>query len=216
MVILDVASGKYLGLPVANAQALSAWVVGWPVAGGAQAPAPVDPPPLLNELLTKRLLTFDASAGKAAAPVKAFLRDIWLGDSRQTNRVRIRWHHVWSFLLAVTRAGLSLRLLSLERIVRRARDRKSRQSRNAIVADELTDLMMVYGVLRPWIYGTKDACMLHSIAVLEFLARYGIFPDWVIGVRTAPFRAHSWLQVSDQVLTDSPLHVSRMTPILIV
>lgn len=216
MVILDVTSGKYLGLPMANAQALGAWVEGWPVAGGAEAPVPADQPPLLNELLAKQLLTFDALAGKAAVPVTTSLRDAWLGDSRQANSVKIRWHHVWSFLLAVTRAVMSLRLLSLERIIRRARERKSRRSPTVKVADELTDLMMIYGVLRPWIYGTKDACMLHSIAVLEFLARYDIFPTWVIGVRVAPFRAHSWLQVSDQVLTDSPLHVSRMTPILVV
>ncbi|MGH8032381.1 MAG: lasso peptide biosynthesis B2 protein [Luteimonas sp.] len=214
VVILDTASGKYLGIAIAEARGIGPWVVGWPLSDGVTDGESM--PPLVRRLLQQGVMTTDASAGQAAVPVSVRMRDVWLGDRRAQTAPALQLAHVGRFLRAVLVAAVSLRCLSLERILSRARRRKRQHRSQAIDPDQLTQLMTVYGRLRPFLYGTENACMLHCMAVLEFLAPYGIVPDWVIGVRAHPFCAHSWLQVDEQVLTDSPLHVCRMTPILFI
>jgi len=56
--------------------------------------------------------------------------------------------------------------------------------------------------------------MLHSLALVEFLARYRLYPDWVFGVQTQPFKAHCWLQYGSLVLNDKPTRLHELTPIL--
>ena len=55
-----------------------------------------------------------------------------------------------------------------------------------------------------------------SLALLEYLARYGIYADWVFGVQTRPFAAHCWVQHGDIVFNDTVEHVSGYTPIMVV
>jgi hypothetical protein len=52
--------------------------------------------------------------------------------------------------------------------------------------------------------------------MIEYLSMYHVFPEWVIGVRTQPFGAHSWVQNGAVVLNDTPERVSSFTPILAV
>ena len=59
-------------------------------------------------------------------------------------------------------------------------------------------------------------CLHDSLALLEFLARHGIFPDWVFGVRARPFVAHCWVQYEDMVFNDTVEHVTGYIPIMVV
>ena len=70
--------------------------------------------------------------------------------------------------------------------------------------------------LRALYFTTKDECLFDSLVLVEFLARHGLYPTWVIGVSTNPFKAHSWVQVGDRVLNDLPERVSMFTPILVI
>lgn len=61
-----------------------------------------------------------------------------------------------------------------------------------------------------------DRCLPRSIALSTCLAMSGITARAVIGVRLAPFAAHSWVQAGDEVLNDSVEEVLRYQPILVV
>jgi hypothetical protein len=59
-------------------------------------------------------------------------------------------------------------------------------------------------------------CLFDSLALLNFLARYRLFPVWVFGVVADPFEAHCWLQHDETVLNDSVSRVRGFVPILAV
>jgi hypothetical protein len=65
-------------------------------------------------------------------------------------------------------------------------------------------------------YSRPNACLLDSLSLLHFLARFHIFPSWVFGVIAEPFQAHCWLQWRDLVLNDSLPHIEGYTPIMLV
>lgn len=214
LVILDESRGKYLGMPVESVRALVGRIRGWPVNASQSTNARDDAEALLRHFHDLGLITPDPLLGKSAAPVSVDLQNAWHNDRWLRHPPAIQCMHVLHFLLAVGYAAVALRWMPLARIIRRVRHRKQRNTDRSIDTERLGQLMTVYERLRPLLYTRKDACMLHSLAVLEFLARYDIFPDWVLGVRTSPFRAHSWLQCDGLALTDSPLRLQRLTPIL--
>ena len=76
--------------------------------------------------------------------------------------------------------------------------------------------MASYMRLRPFFFTAHDKCLHDSLTLIRFLARRGMFPAWVIGVRTRPFAAHSWVQSASLVLNDVHEHVRTYTPILVV
>jgi hypothetical protein len=59
-------------------------------------------------------------------------------------------------------------------------------------------------------------CLPRSIALALCLARRRCRAHLVLGVKLAPFAAHSWVQVQDAVLGDELEEVLRYTPILVV
>jgi hypothetical protein len=80
----------------------------------------------------------------------------------------------------------------------------------------LHDAVSSYMRLRPFLFTAHDKCLLDSLTLIRFLARRRMFPAWVIGVRTRPFAAHSWVQSAGLVLNDVHEHVRSYTPILVV
>jgi hypothetical protein len=124
---------------------------------------------------------------------------------------------ICNFLAAVASAALALKLSSLERIVAAAGRKKQLSSSRAQGREgDIELLARRYRLMRPFLYTYRDSCLLDSLALLRFLARYHHYPQWVIGVRTQPFRAHSWLQCGDVVLNDTAEHASSYKPLLVV
>ncbi len=60
-----------------------------------------------------------------------------------------------------------------------------------------------------------NRCLSRSIALVQRLAQLGCAAHLVMAVRAAPFAAHSWVQVDDIVLNDTPEEVSRYSPIFL-
>jgi hypothetical protein len=52
--------------------------------------------------------------------------------------------------------------------------------------------------------------------LVNFLAGYGVFPQWVFGVKTDPFYAHCWVQQGSFVFNDTPDYIRGFSPILVV
>ncbi|MCC3775084.1 lasso peptide biosynthesis B2 protein [Streptomyces sp. UNOB3_S3] len=43
-----------------------------------------------------------------------------------------------------------------------------------------------------------EGCLQRSVATVLLCRMRGVWPDWCTGVRTAPFRAHAWVEVDGQ------------------
>ena len=52
--------------------------------------------------------------------------------------------------------------------------------------------------------------------LVKFLASYQVHPTWVIGVRTKPWAAHSWVQQGTLLLDSNPEEVCEYTAILAI
>ena len=76
--------------------------------------------------------------------------------------------------------------------------------------------LLAYETLRPFVFTAREKCLLDSLALVMFLAKDGLLPRWVIGVRTGPFGAHSWVQCGTTVLNDQHEYVRQFRPILVV
>lgn len=70
--------------------------------------------------------------------------------------------------------------------------------------------------MRPLVITSHDKCLHDSLTLVHFLASEHFYPQWVIGVRTRPFAAHSWVQAGPLVLNDVHEYVRGFTPILVV
>jgi hypothetical protein len=111
-----------------------------------------------------------------------------------------------------------LRTWPFERVIRRVKRRKELLGPKArpLDAKRARKLVEAFARYRVFLFSSKDECLYDSLALLEFLARYGIYPDWVFGVQTRPFAAHCWVQHGDVVFNDMVEHVRGYTPIMVV
>ena len=229
VVLLDLKRDKYVGVGRAQMRSMQQSVKGWPELQGAagkeaqEATAPADS--LLSKMLASGMLTTDVARGKEAAPIAMPRPQLALGDidAQQQGdlfdvRPHIRAAHIANFVLACSAARLALRFRSIASVVATAAARKARRA-GAVPRLDIRAAqgpVAAYVHLRPLLFTAKDACLFDSLALTNFLARYGVFATWVFGVQTGPFAAHCWVQHGEVVLNDTPDHVRRYTPILAV
>lgn len=219
-VFLDLRQNKYLALNGANAAALSGLVPGWPAQSRHGEVASTDQAAIsVASLLSKRgLLTLDSVSGKPASLVDLIPSEEGILEDDELQSPTIRVHHVRNFIAASASAALSLRWSSIESIVERVGRRKQRGDQLARHRHFDADrrLVRIYMALRPLAFTAKDECLFDSLALVSFLSRYQSYPQWVIGVQTCPFRAHSWVQQHDVVYNDTPEYVRSFTPIMAI
>ncbi len=135
--------------------------------------------------------------------------------------VRIGIGDVVDFFLASHRASCLLKRRHLYEVVRGVRQRKAAAD-GKVTADDKADRLhalrrttAIYRQLRPW-YPRAYLCMYDGLALIEFLARRQLFPDWVFGVQAQPFGAHCWVQHGDVLLNESSEYAGQFTPIMSV
>jgi hypothetical protein len=123
-----------------------------------------------------------------------------------------------TFFTASAFAKFILRTWPFERVIRRVKLRKESLGRKAspLDAEQARKLVEAFLRYRVFLFSSKDECLYDSLALLEFLARYGIYPDWVFGVQTRPFAAHCWVQHGEIVFNDTVEHVTGYTPIMVI
>jgi Transglutaminase-like superfamily len=221
LVILDLKEDRYWALEAAQTAGLGALVDGWPVAATEEAQSADSASPEANaaiEVLKGRgLLTEGIPPGKAATPITAIAPMRELVSEAETS-AGTRLGSWLKFFTASALAKLRLRTWPFERVIQRVKRRKELEGRNAspLDAEWARKLVEAFARYRVFLFSSKDECLYDSLALLEFLARYGIYPDWVFGVQTRPFAAHCWVQHGDIVFNDTVEHVSGYTPIMVV
>jgi Transglutaminase-like superfamily len=110
-----------------------------------------------------------------------------------------------------------LRFCRFERVISRvARRRASRRASQPLDVERARQLVAAFARMRVFLFSSRDECLHDSLAVVEFLARYGLYPSWVFGVRARPFEAHCWVQHGGTVFNDSVEQVGAYVPIMVV
>lgn len=219
VILLDLMRGRYIGIGAGQARALANIVAGWPLTSRSisATEAPTSSP-AASSLATRLLAQGILSNGRCdtLTPVSIKPPQATLAPRHTpAHAASITTARVIRFMRAVGLAYLSLRFRSLQSIATTVSSRRQRSaSRAAVDINALRDSVSVYQRLRPLVFTVRDKCLFDSLALIEFLAAEGMHPQWVIGVKTHPFTAHSWVQSGPLVLNDSHEHVRSYHPIL--
>jgi hypothetical protein len=216
-VLLDLRRDKYIGIGRKHMPALAAAVIGWPTTAQSEfEPAP-SAKELLHKMLSTGMLTTDPVIGKEARSPTISRPQFAALEADLEYRPQITVRNVSQVLIAAAQARALLKWRPIETVVARAQRRKEQQCAGSeFDLDAARPLVASFLYLRPLFFTTKDECLFDSLVLIELLARSHLFPVWLFGVSTNPFRAHSWVQAGDRVLNDLPERVSRFTPILTV
>lgn len=224
VIFLDLRRDKYLGLGGAQAEALSALVQGWPEAPGrAETPESEESQPynaaVAELLIAEGLLTRDRALGKAASPVRLTTEKslVVLGDDLE-RPPKIRPADAVRFLRACVGTTYLLRTQSMVEVVRRVAQRREQSASHLAPfdPDRTAELVNIFRRLRMYTFTASGHCLFHSLALRQFLDSNDVFPSWVVGVKTNPFAAHSWLQLNQYVMDATPEEVGFFTPILVI
>ena len=222
IVVLDLRRDRYFTFDATRTAALSPELPGWPT-----------PPPASDNSISALELTAEEAAApllrqgwlleapaasKAATPVQSSPPRMDLLAALKVESPTIGARAVVTFVIASVFAKLALRFLRLERVIRRVAERKTAHpgARRPVDVARLRQLVDTFARLRIFLFSHRGKCLHDSLSLLEFLARHGIFPDWVFGVRARPFAAHCWVQYEDMVCNDTVEHVTGYIPIMVV
>lgn len=230
VILLDLQRDKYLGVDREQMSALAAHVKGWPVsdltagngadasAGGETRPSNARADAVLARMLAAGMLTTDTAIGKEAKPLVIERTEAALVEAELETQPGVAFVHVVRFLRASLLTALAMRWRSIEAVVASTEARKARGiARGASMdLDAARAAVGAFIRLRPLLFGAQDACLFDSLALVRYLSYFRLFPLCVIGVQTAPFGAHCWVQEGALVFNDAPEHVRRFTPILAV
>lgn len=231
IVVLDVRQDRYSTFAAAQTAALRVAVPGWPASApddGAPAAAVND---IAAQFLQRGWLLEEPRESKEATPVQIPAPEAELtegggpcslprprslqGPARSP--VKIGPGMVFSFVAASLFAKFAQRFWSLERVINRvARRKATRGASERFDLERARQLVAAFLRMRVFLFSTRDECMHDSLAVVEFLARYGLYPNWVFGVRARPFEAHCWIQHGGVVFNDSVDEVGSFVPIMVV
>ena len=169
----------------------------------------------LRELATAGLLaTAGGNARRFAITHGSFATDSLL-DSEWTDELTVSAAHFWNFMIACSTAAIRLKARSIESTVANVAWRKARRGTASLNMERARQLTTVFRRLRasfPFNY----RCLFDSLALIEFLARYDIFPTWVFGVRLAPWAAHCWVQQGEIAFNEDIEQAAHYTQIMAI
>jgi hypothetical protein len=136
-----------------------------------------------------------------------------LGDLAMRGPVTMR--SVNRFLRSAATAAWWLRRRSLQSIAETLAVLRTRAPAKTEDLERMKHCAATYDLLRPLLLTARDRCLFDSLALTHFLATEQQFAKWIIGVKTSPFGAHSWVQYGSTVLNDQHEYVRRFSPILV-
>jgi len=218
LVVLNHSTRRYSSLPRQYAEALSLASEEW---NAGRTPIELESHSYsearrhLEQLLHTGLVTRDASSGKPIRRIPATAKDAidfgW-GDEELEP---VRLSHCLLLVVAVARAVLKLKCIPFERLLKDTMNRRSRlgATRDGTELARAERLARIFRNARVLAYSSHEECLFDSLVLVEFFALHSMYPHWFIGVKSKPFRAHSWVQYEHCVLNGTVEHVEQFTPI---
>jgi hypothetical protein len=219
-VLLDLKRNRYFALSTVDSRALSEIVCNWPAsldefsledAERAESLEQFAESLLQAGLLTSVRPTSSTSNAEAKAPLASIGEEIAC-----VNKTSVPY--VPAFIRAYCWAQYCVRWRSLEEISQLVSNMRttSRELDSQAPKRDVVHLISAFRKLRPLAFTAEGRCLVHSLALLKFLAQFNVFPTWIIGVTLRPWAAHSWIQLRELVLDSTPDKVCDFTPILVV
>lgn len=220
VVFLDFRTGQYLAIAASDVGAFRQGITGWP--SPANIPlAPLEPlsnesMATLNELSKRGIL----SRSPPEHP-HVRLRDVptpteTLPYNRHDNASSMfrLWLNV-TLVLCLFYIWINLKLGRLELIIRNIQSLKrcAHFQRSPSELARLQTIVCHFRRTTLWFYSRQNKCLFDSLVLTRFLYCHDISPTLIFGVRTKPFSAHAWVQISNLMLVDSPELALQMTPI---
>ena len=186
---------------------------------------------MADSLVGQGLLTRDSSKGGKITVLDFNLPVSDLSGVYDQQKISINTGHIIRLFKAALMARFKLSFLPLEKTLNQVRARKQRfyqqqpsrgnygnysrnQSSGNTSASNIQELVWIFKRLRPLFFTASNHCLFDGLVLVEFLASYNIYPEWVFAVRMGPFRAHCWIQDQQKIFNDSVANVASYTPIL--
>jgi hypothetical protein len=220
-VILDADRDQYHCINRHQFETLGPLLKGWEeapvVRQDGTVPVPPDGVALAKDLLSLNILSERADHSKDALPIAYRLPTEAIDSDSPPSSRWLACTHAGSFFASSARASRELREKCFSVVLDQVRQRKARNAAGAGRFDIERALLLasVFDRLRP-LYPEGYDCLPDSLRLIHFLARSGVFPDWVFGVVADPFEAHCWVQAGSVVLNDRIERVSAFTPIMYI
>jgi hypothetical protein len=225
VVLLDLRRNKYVGVGYRDALTLACCVREWPhpalssnLAADTLA-AGSNSADLTRSLVTAGLLCTTAASCHDVISSKVSLDGalVSIGDEI-IGETDVRFQHVVLFIYYLLFSWVSLRLIPIHSVVRRVHRRRSKAiaARYVFSVPRASELVYIFRRIRPYLFLVRGHCLLHALTLVNFLAHFQEYPNWVFGVHTQPWRAHSWVQEGDFLLDSNPDSVCEFDPILAV
>jgi hypothetical protein len=221
-VFMNLRTGEYSGLDLAMTNIVAARIDGWIGCDSASAGANI----ALDDRASEKILDSLINDLSVLTDSREFGKAVDLPVLHQTEsipfrgnllpRPRIRACHLVAFGHAYLRALYDVKCRSIAATIRHVRERKLRHEGGETPDQSTMNLVRIFRALRPFLYTAKDRCLFDSIALIEFLASFDVFPTWVIAVRTRPFAAHSWVVDGGLILNELLERAEEFYPILVV
>ncbi|MDY6947255.1 MAG: lasso peptide biosynthesis B2 protein [Pseudomonadota bacterium] len=170
----------------------------------------------LRELLEGGLLTTNRTAGRRLATTQCELATEQLLERESVPGTRVTPTHLLRFFAACTTALIRLRWGRLENTITAVARRKARHSpHQPLDLARARELTAIFYKLRSF-YPSNYLCLFDSLALIEFLARYRIYPAWIFGVTLEPWAAHCWIQQGSFAFNEGVEEAAGYTPIMVV
>lgn len=218
VVLLDLQRGKYVGVGGASLPSLSRAIADWP-ANAAEASVEFTDggiSPWISNLHQQGLLVAASSAPLRPAALATAQQSLSYSDPIPSPGVPWRRFARLTWSTAIAKSWLKRHSLA---VIAGKVGQLRRQQPAEGASNRPADLRLAaswYLRMRPLVITSHDKCLHDSLTLVRFLATERLYPQWVVGVRTRPFAAHSWVQSGSLVLNDAHEYVRGFTPILIV
>ncbi|WP_438729384.1 lasso peptide biosynthesis B2 protein [Parasphingorhabdus sp. DH2-15] len=115
---------------------------------------------------------------------------------------------------AISHAGYLLKYKGLKKAIGVLNQIREKRCLIARDQNELSDLVEIYKISRPFFYDAHDRCTLNSLSLILYLSYWGVMPRWCFGVTLYPFSAHCWVEDSDWLYNDQFARTCRFSQIL--
>lgn len=170
---------------------------------------------LVGNLTRHNLLTSDIANSREETLLTVNIPPLDSSGYVFGNRPNINIGHILRFFMSCAVASLKLKFTSTEKMVNSVKRRKRWNSLNPDM-DKARYLVEIFNILRPLFFASRGHCLFDSLALIEFMARYSIYPTWVFGVKMGPFLAHCWVQDNHFIYNESLAQAHYFTPIMVV
>jgi hypothetical protein len=216
-VILELATGRYVGIDTKYLHDLRSRVSNWPkrndIDPGTECVPDAESEGIIARLHARGILTTRNTPGRStlslAATAALIPSESWM---RGGPAVKCFFQFAMSLLIV----SLRYRNKTLASMVNwlSENQRSIHLARRDATSYEVERLVASFSRLRIWFYTADRHCLFDSLVLAVFLTRLTVPCTFAIGVSTKPFLAHSWVQVGDLILNDTIEHVHLFTPIL--